>query len=138
MARDQVDRIPSLPARRGSFLREVEMLARLHTSTAIDALVEIVRDRTQPAQARVSAADAILDRGWGRAPMTVAVQASEDVMSDEELDAAIRRRVREIQGGPDARVVQSSLEEPVSDDQRRLLPAPRLVGGRDLEPDVGG
>lgn len=47
-------------------IAELRALARAHTPEAIGALVEIVRARKAPPAARVAAATAILDRGWGR------------------------------------------------------------------------
>ena len=41
-------------------------LARLHGEDAINTLAEIMQNPNQTARARVAAADAILDRGWGR------------------------------------------------------------------------
>lgn len=45
---------------------EVRELARMHTKTAISALVEIVSNKEAPPAARVSAAGSLLDRGWGK------------------------------------------------------------------------
>lgn len=44
----------------------VRDLARQHTEEAIKTLVAIMQDPTQPGRVRVAAAEAILDRGWGR------------------------------------------------------------------------
>ena len=49
-------------------LTEIRSLARSHTRTAINVLVGIMRSKDATAPARVSAANAILDRGWGKAP----------------------------------------------------------------------
>ena len=46
---------------------EIRSLARSHTRTAINVLVEVIRNKDSTAAARVSAANAILDRGWGKA-----------------------------------------------------------------------
>jgi hypothetical protein len=48
-------------------LNEIRSLARSHTRTAINVLVGIMRSKDMTAAARVSAANAILDRGWGKA-----------------------------------------------------------------------
>jgi len=48
-------------------LTEIRSLARSHTRTAIAVLVGIMRSKDATAAARVSAANAILDRGWGKA-----------------------------------------------------------------------
>jgi hypothetical protein len=48
-------------------LNEIRSLARSHTRTAINVLVGIMRSKDMTAAARVAAANAILDRGWGKA-----------------------------------------------------------------------
>ena len=48
-------------------LVEIRSLARSHTRTAIRVLVGIMRSEDATPAARVSAANAILDRGWGKA-----------------------------------------------------------------------
>lgn len=48
-------------------LVEIRSLARSHTPTAIRVLVGIMRSKDATPAARVSAANAILDRGWGKA-----------------------------------------------------------------------
>ncbi|MDP1525045.1 MAG: hypothetical protein Q8M20_04505 [Rhodocyclaceae bacterium] len=50
------------------------MLARSHTDIAVALLAKAVVDETQPMAARVTAAQALLDRGWGKAPIQVDVQ----------------------------------------------------------------
>ena len=52
-------------------LTEIRSLARSHTRTAIHVLVGIMRSKDATAAARVSAANAILDRGWGKATQPV-------------------------------------------------------------------
>ena len=48
-------------------LTSVRSLARSHTRTAITVLAKIMRSEDATAAARVSAANALLDRGWGKA-----------------------------------------------------------------------
>jgi hypothetical protein len=48
-------------------LTEIRSLARSHTRTAINVLVGVMRSKDATAAARVSAANAILDSGWGKA-----------------------------------------------------------------------
>jgi hypothetical protein len=48
-------------------LTEIRSMARSHTRTAINALVGVMRSKDATHAARVSAANAILDRGWGKA-----------------------------------------------------------------------
>jgi hypothetical protein len=57
-------------------LVEIRSLARSHTRTAVNVLVGIMRSKDATAAARVSAANAILDRGWGKA--TQALEAGDD------------------------------------------------------------
>lgn len=56
-------------------------LAREHTGTAIETLVEVMGDDAAPHNARVSAAGAILDRGWGRPKQDIGLDASEDLLA---------------------------------------------------------
>ncbi len=49
----------------------VTTLARQYTESAIDLLGKMVEDEKAPPAARVAAAQALLDRGWGKAPIQV-------------------------------------------------------------------
>jgi hypothetical protein len=51
---------------RARTLIEIRSIARSHTRTAINVLVGIMRSKDATPAARVSAANAILDRGWGK------------------------------------------------------------------------
>src|SRR3974390_1467542 len=55
------------PGGRPKALRQVEELARLHTVEAVKTLAAIHSDTKTPPAARVAAANALLDRGWGKA-----------------------------------------------------------------------
>jgi hypothetical protein len=57
-------------------LIEIRSLARSHTRTALNVLVGVMRNTKAPAPARIAAANAILDRGWGKA--TQAIETGED------------------------------------------------------------
>jgi hypothetical protein len=46
---------------------QIRSIARSYTRTAINVLVGVMRAKDATAAARVSAANAILDRGWGKA-----------------------------------------------------------------------
>jgi hypothetical protein len=46
---------------------EIRSLARSHTRTAIKVLVGVMSSKDATHAARVAAANAILDRGWGKA-----------------------------------------------------------------------
>jgi hypothetical protein len=52
-------------------LVEITELARRHAPEAIEALVEIATSRAHPAAARVAAAVALLDRGYGKPQQVV-------------------------------------------------------------------
>ncbi len=47
---------------------EIRSLARSHTRTALNVLVGVMRSNEATPAARVAAANAILDRGWGKSP----------------------------------------------------------------------
>lgn len=49
----------------------VTTLARRHTEDAVNLLAKIVSDEKAPPAARVTAAQALLDRGWGKAPIQI-------------------------------------------------------------------
>jgi hypothetical protein len=70
-------------------LGELQELARQHGVDVLEILVSIVEDESAPAGARVSAACAILDRGYGK-PTQPIVQVDANRLSDEELEAIIR------------------------------------------------
>ena len=64
-------------------LTDIRSLARVHTASAVRTLVAIMRQPKAPAAARVSAACALLDRGWGKPKETVEQQHS---VSDTVLE----------------------------------------------------
>jgi hypothetical protein len=49
----------------------ITTLARLHTAKALETLVEIMQDAAAPPAARATCAQALLDRGYGRAPVQI-------------------------------------------------------------------
>ena len=56
---------------------DLRSLARSHTELSIQTLAGIARNSTSD-QARVSAAQALLDRGWGKAPQAHTGENGED------------------------------------------------------------
>ena len=73
---------------------DIRSLARSHTATAVRTLAGIMRESRAPAAARISAAIALLDRGWGKPQQEVEMnlrQKSPREMTDEELMAIIAR-----------------------------------------------
>ena len=51
---------------------EIRSLARAHTRTALNVLVGVMRNTKATPPARVAAANAILDRGWGKPTQSLA------------------------------------------------------------------
>ena len=47
-------------------LADIRSLARVHTASAINTLAQIMVQKKAPPAARVSAAQVLLDRGWGK------------------------------------------------------------------------
>ena len=72
--------------------RDVTTAARERTQDATDTLASIMRDPKAPAAARVSAAQALLDRGCGKAAQAIEVNAEPDLtqLSDEDLETLDR------------------------------------------------
>jgi hypothetical protein len=50
---------------------EIRSLARSYTRSALNTLVGVMRSNEATPAARVAAANAILDRGWGKAPQAI-------------------------------------------------------------------
>ena len=69
---------------------EVQTLAREHSREAIEGLVRILRDEKTPPVAVVAAANALLDRAWGR-PMQAVQHTGSIGGLGAILDAAFSR-----------------------------------------------
>jgi hypothetical protein len=68
----------------------VTTLARAHTAQAISVLAEIMADPNAPSAARATAAQALLDRGYGKAPVQIdlSVRAKfDDFLRDVGVEA---------------------------------------------------
>lgn len=72
---------------------DIRSLARSHTNSAIKTLAGIMNESEAPAAARVSAASALLDRGWGKPnqtmEMTVKRVTASQLGDDELADIAL-------------------------------------------------
>ncbi len=77
---------------------EVKKLARQYTADAIKCLVDIMSDNDKPSASRVSAATALLDRGYGRPVQQLEVGKPGDFsdMQEHEIDAFISKASREL------------------------------------------
>jgi hypothetical protein len=74
-------------------LSEVEVLARIHTPKAVQTLVDIMGDESAAPAARVTAANSILDRGWGKSKQTVVLDPGTEHLSDEDLERHVQQRI---------------------------------------------
>ena len=86
------------PGGRPRILEAVRDIARESTTLAIETLRTIAADTGAPHAARVSAATALLDRGWGKplqgvAMMTATAPKGVREMSDGELMEMIEKKV---------------------------------------------
>ncbi|WP_063921291.1 hypothetical protein [Bradyrhizobium sp. DOA1] len=70
-------------------LTEIKSLARTHTNVAIKTLVQIMRDKEAPAHARVLAANAILDRGWGKPLQPIASEDDKPIQFVHRIERVI-------------------------------------------------
>jgi Family of unknown function (DUF5681) len=59
------------PGGRPKVVAEIKELARAHTGEAVQTLVSIMTNPKAAAAARVSAANALLDRGYGKPPQHI-------------------------------------------------------------------
>ena len=59
--------------------RTLSDLAREHTEAAINVLIDVMNTVAAPESARVSAAIAVLDRGWGRPKQDLGIEMADDV-----------------------------------------------------------
>jgi hypothetical protein len=88
------------PGGRPKIFTEVKQAAREHTEAAIETLVGVVNNEEAPTAARVAAANAILDRGWGKPGQYVETSVRKKPireMTDEEThgsDCCRKRRSR--------------------------------------------
>jgi hypothetical protein len=79
--------------------RSISDVAKEHTEAAIKALVAIVRDKRASASARVQAATALLDRGWGRPHQTVSteIDGRPDMAEQVRRGVELARKEREME-----------------------------------------
>lgn len=57
---------PGSGRKKGKYTAPLREIARKHTDKAVKTLIDILDDAGAPASARVSAANSILDRGYGK------------------------------------------------------------------------
>ena len=64
----------------------MQELARAHTEENIERLMEIARSAKAPAQARVAATVAVLDRAWGKPGQSIDMNVNPKNELDEMLE----------------------------------------------------
>lgn len=83
---------------------DIKSLARSHTRTAIKTLAAIMTSPEVPPGVRVTAATALLDRGWGRPTQTLATEGGPLIVEVVRFGAlggaGGELRVIEPEGGP--------------------------------------
>ena len=72
---------PKQPPRKVSNTEKWDLaeLARTHSAEAVQTLAEIMRSRAASNKDRISAANALLDRGFGKAPQQVNLDAQVNI-----------------------------------------------------------
>lgn len=68
---------------------DIRSLARRHTRTAVNVLAGIMKSDAHPAAARVAAASALLDRGWGKATQPLAGEDGEPIKIISRIERVI-------------------------------------------------
>lgn len=81
------------PGGRSKSIATVIELARAHTADAIRTLSEIMLDKKAPESSRVAAANALIDRGYGRPLQSFVGELSTPVQIDDLSETEIARRV---------------------------------------------
>ena len=85
------------PGGRPKVLADVQELARERSPDAINTLAAIMDDQKAPPAARVAAANALLDRGYGKPTQPISqtlTKLDPSTMSDAELAAIVRNGIQ--------------------------------------------
>ena len=88
--------------------KQLSEMAKVHGKTALNVLVEVATNDAEPATSRVSAAVALLDRGYGRPQQSMDLSNEDGSLTarpDNEIEAeiaAIQRKLGETDGGAGA------------------------------------
>jgi len=112
------------PGGRRKAAPELKELARSYSTRAVETLVGIMENRRLAAAARVSAAIALLDRGYGKPHQYVAADLRVEAVrlpAAEELEERIRIAVAKVGRSPDGTALPVANKVPTSDPQ--ALPA---------------
>ena len=98
------------PGGRPKGFGDIREIARTHTATAIETLVSVMNNPDATASARVAAATALLDRGWGRPTQPIDANIGADTRwIDSELNGLASDLLDKIAGQRENR--QKSAED---------------------------
>lgn len=67
---------PNMPGKKNPASFQLQELAREHTETALETILEIMNDCEEEGSTRLEAAKQILDRGWGKAAMKLETKST--------------------------------------------------------------
>ncbi len=81
------------PGGRPAVVKELRELAREHTVEAVNTLLAVMQDDEAPAAARVSAACAMLDRGYGRPVQAVMAEIDAEIRVDDTTPLERTKRI---------------------------------------------
>ena len=91
------------PGGRPKALHSLQELGRQYTEQAIETLADIMNNGDAPASARLAAAEALLNRGWGK-PIQATAQAETGTFEDwlDSLDDDTKQLIADdLNRGPD-------------------------------------
>jgi len=103
------------PKGKAKAIIEVAAAARERTLEAIETLTTIMRDKKATASARVTAANVLLERGWGKAPQSISIKRNPGemgAMTDDELFAIAAGIDTETGSGEDPASTSNGKGEP--------------------------
>lgn len=104
------------PKGRPPVIREVKELAQAYTVDSIEALRSIMMNEKSNGSARVQAAVALLDRGWGRPKQSVEVQVDHDATGLAAALSALNDRLGLAAPVEDAEIIDVTVVETVKRD----------------------
>lgn len=84
---------------------DLAALAQQHARKAIETLVDVMGSETATPAARVAAASEILDRGFGRAPQSI------DMNATIGISDAFEEFVRRLVPGHDAKLIEANVAD---------------------------
>lgn len=102
------------PGGRPSGLGEIREIARQHTDEAVQVLVSVMNDAKAAPAARVGAASAILDRGWGRAHQSIVANINTKESIDSSLLGFAGDLLAQISGKVEPENTRETASHPVS------------------------